>query len=930
MQIRGFLRAAAVALTALLALDPSQAAGQNASRIIGRVTEADGVTGVAGAQVFVAELDRGAITGEDGGFVIAGVSAGERTVGVLMLGYAPIEVGVHVDAGESAAIVIPIVPAAIAIEGLTVEVARSAGSAVALDAERRASSIVQDAIGRDQIERSTDGDAAAVVARVPGVTVVGGKYVYVRGLGDRYGSTTLNGAPLATPEPDRKTVPLDLIPSSFLESVITAKTYSPDQPADYAGGLVQLRTRGYPQLGLLRITASGAYDTEATFASGLAYGSSLNAVGLPDGERRLPAAIARDVEVRAGTYSPQQLEQIGEAFAPTWAPRAEDLPANRSFGITTGDSWLVGDRGMPLGFLATGTWSNAVDNRANEIERVFASGGGAEPEVDYIGLTSTQSIELGGMLEIGFDPADGHRFSLTSVFNRTADDQARQLDGFVLDANTNLRNYRLRYLAQTMASAQLAGEHELGDARLDWRADARYAGRSEPNTREVVYMQGADGVYRWENFIQSGSVFHQDLDELGGGGALDVTLPFGTADAFRLGASADLRARDVYTRRFRFLPQVALDAATRELAPDLLFSAPRIAPDSFQIQEATFAGDNYDATQSIYAAYAVVDWTPFDRLRVSGGARVEAAMQQVDPVDPFGGTASTLAPAELDDIDVLPALNLTFALGDAMNLRLAASQTLARPQFREIAPFAYADYAGGHLVRGNPILERSLIRNLDARWEWFPSYGAVVALSAFAKRFDQPIEVLVFQQGAELAKTWVNAGEAGNHGVEIEARSDLGFISDALATLTLNSNLTMVRSEVRTHAPVRVALPEIGTLAFDAMRDGRPLQGQSPYALNLGASWQHPTLGTGASVLFNRFGRRIESVGVQPLPDIYEEARSTLDIVVQQPIGDSWSIELSAERVLGDRVEFTQGGDLLRSWDPGRLFTLSVSWGGGE
>ena len=930
MQIEKFLRAAALALTAVCALFPARTAAQDAGRIIGRVIEADGVTGVAGAQVMVPELDRGTITGADGSFAIGGVSPGRRTLAVLMLGYADVEVSVQVDAGEAATVLLPMQPVAIEIEGLTISAPRSAGSAVALDAQRRESSIVQDAIGRDQIERSTDGDAAAVVARSPGVTVVGGKYVYVRGLGDRYGSVTLNGAPLATPEPDRKTVPLDLIPSSLLESVVTAKTFSPEQPADYAGGLVQLRTRGYPRLGLLRFTASGGFDTEATFARGLSYGGSLNALGLPGAGRELPDAIEPGVAVRGDAYSPEELERIGEAFTPTWAPHSHDLPANRSFGVTLGDSWLVGDRAMPLGFLAAATWSNAIDHRADEIERVFASGGASEPEVDYLGLTSTQSVALGGLLEVGLDPADGHRLSLTSVFNRTADDQARQLDGFVLDANTNLRNYRLQYLAQTMASTQLAGEHELGNARVDWRADVRYAGRYEPNTREMVYMEGADGVYRWENFIQSGSVFHQDLGEFGGGGAVDVTVPFGAANALRIGGSADLRERDVYTRRFRFLPQVALDAATRELAPDLLFSAPRIAPDSFQIQEATFAGDNYGATQSIHAGYAMVDWTPIARLRVSGGARIEAASQQIDPVDRFGGSASALGSARLDDTDVLPAVNLTYALSDAMSLRLGASQTLARPQFRELAPFAYADYAGGHLVRGNPILERSTIRNLDARWEWFPSYGAVVALSGFTKQFARPIEVLVFQQGAELAKTWVNAGDAENYGIEIEARSDLGFVSDELAALALNGNLTLIRSEVHADGPVHVALPEVGTLAFDAMRGGRALQGQSPYALNFGASWHHASLGTGVSVLFNRFGRRIEGVGVQPLPDIYEEARSSLDVVVQQALGDRWSVELSAERLVGGRVEFTQGGDLLRSWDPGRLFTLSVSWGGGE
>src|SRR5690606_23615325 len=222
------------------------------------------------------------------------------------------------------------------VDAITVIASRDAGSDVALLGDRLRAAAVVDAIGAAQIARSPDGDAAAALRRVPGVTVVDGKYVYVRGLGDRYGATTLNGAPLPSPEPDRKVVPLDLVPSSLLESVVSAKTYSPDQPGDHAGGLVQIRTKDFAGSRTFGVSASLGFDTEATFADGLGYaGGGLDYFGIEDGTRALPAALPRDVPLQ--NLSRAELERIGEAFAGTWGPRPRRLPLNHGFGLTYGD-----------------------------------------------------------------------------------------------------------------------------------------------------------------------------------------------------------------------------------------------------------------------------------------------------------------------------------------------------------------------------------------------------------------------------------------------------------------------------------------------------------------------------------------------------------------------------------------------------------------
>ncbi|MGH7443896.1 MAG: TonB-dependent receptor domain-containing protein, partial [Longimicrobiales bacterium] len=497
--------------------------------------------------------------------------------------------------------------------------------------------------------------------------------------------------------------------------------------------------------------------------------------------------------------------------------------------------------------------------------------------------------------------------------------------------NSDQLNTRLRYLAQTVLSGPLRGEHSfdaLNDSRLEWRAGLSQATRYEPNTREVLY-RAFDGTYYWDNFIQSGSSFYQDMTENGVNGAVDFELPFEMRSLpakLSIGGSADTRTRGAYTRRFRFLPENgSISDETRALAPNALFAESNIGPGGFEIREATFNTDNYDAEQSVYAGYAMLDFELLPRLRVLAGARYETTSQEVAPFDLFDEARTPIDPAMLDADDILPALNLTYAVQDGMNVRVGASRTLARPQFRELAPFSFADYAGGYLTIGNPTLGLTRITNLDARWEWFFQPGALLAVSGFYKQFDDPIETLVLPS-TELIKTWVNAPRATNYGVELEARTSLGAVADALANVAVNANLTLVTSDVNTGAGVIVYLPGEGATPLAVVDKDRPLQGQSPYVVNLGATYLNTDIGLSASVLFNRFGRRIDLVGSQELEDIYEEARNQLDVTVEQHLTSGVALKLSAARLLGSQVEFTQFGDLIRGYDLGRNLSLSVSW----
>lgn len=904
-------------------------------RITGRVVSTQTDEPLPSVQVFLGGGRPGTLTDLDGRYLLLRIPAGTHEVVVQLIGYSKKTVtGVQVRPGATTVLDIGVDPQAVALEEITVSAKRERGSTAALLSMRQRSATVVDAIGAEQMRSSPDGDAAAALQRVPGVSVVDGKYVYVRGLGDRYGATTLNGAPMPSPEPDKKVVPLDLIPSSLLESIVTAKTYSPDQPGDYAGGLVQINTRRLTNLDIFKVGLGLGWNSRSSLRSGLGYpGGSYDWLGFDDGTRQLPAGVPADRPVFAGvTLSTEEVAELGRAFSGgAWGPGSSGIPLDQSVSLVFGSE--VELFGRPLSFLGSATHNTSWTHKDDLVERVFASGGSADPEVDYSGLVTNQSVQSGALLDVSYGLGRTDRLSFSALFNRLVDDEARVLQGYNIDSNTDQRNTRIRYLSRAIVSTKLEGAHEpalLGGASLAWRLGASMAGREEPNTREVLYRRGPQGQFLWDNFIQSGSVFHSEMEDAVLSAAVDLKAPFslrGLPASLALGGSADTRTRENYVRRFRFVPMGVIADSVRALAPDELFAPEHIGPHAFQLQEATFRADNYDAEQEVAAVYAMMDAEVLPRLRLVGGARIERAVQEVSPRDLFQADLDPLTPARLDDTDVLPGVNLTYELRNGMNLRAAASQTLARPQFRELAPFAFADYAGGHLVVGNPGLQRSRIRNYDLRWEWFFRPGALVTTSAFYKRFDRPIEVLVLPS-SELLKTWVNAGSATNEGLELEARAPLGILADALDSFALNLNLTLVRSDVEAGGTARIYTAATGLTEIAVVDVDRPLQGQSPYVINAGLSYGNAALGTAATVLFNRFGRRIDAVGSQVLPDVYEEGRSELDVVVEQRLPRGFTAKLSASRLLGASVEFTQGGDTLRSWDAGRSVSLSIGWGG--
>ncbi|MBL4689341.1 MAG: TonB-dependent receptor, partial [Nannocystaceae bacterium] len=452
------------------------------------------------------------------------------------------------------------------------------------------------------------------------------------------------------------------------------------------------------------------------------------------------------------------------------------------------------------------------------------------------------------------------------------------------------------------------GAHEL---RLDWFGSYAQARRDDPSIRDMLFTQGAQGTPGLDPTSGGGKLLFLRLEDHTESGAANLSLPFEQwrqlGSRFKTGIWAEGKQREFNARRFAYTGNgLELPNGTGDvLTPESIGGGSPNDSQPFFITEGTQPQDNYRASQRLYAAYAMLELPIVRWFKIAGGARFEASDIRVEPFDPFDSGAD-LDGAGVRDHDVLPAAMFIFSPRSDMNIRLGGTRTLARPEFRELAKFEFTDFVGAFSVIGNPDLVSTKVWNADARWEWFPSVTEVVAASVFYKRFDKPIERVVFARSSGLA-SFSNAERAYNIGFELEFRKSLEFAAKALAPFSVGANFAYIHSQVRlSDAACDIADADCeGTLNVST-ESRRPLQGQSPFVVNTYIDYTN-THGTNLRVLYNSFGRRIDQVSGLGLPDIYEEPRHLVDLVFGQEVYPGMTLSLSVDNALNWPRRFTQG-----------------------
>ncbi|MBM4363506.1 MAG: TonB-dependent receptor, partial [Deltaproteobacteria bacterium] len=665
--------------------------------------------------------------------------------------------GVRVEAGKVVQLdsVVPSDETAVDVVEVETEADRAAVEGQILTRQRAAA--VGDSVGRAEIARTPDRNAAQAAQRLVGATVVGGRFVYVRGLGERYTNALLNDAPLPSPEPDRAAVPLDLFPTMAINSLTIVKTFTPDVPGDFAGGSVRIETREIPSRFVLQASVSGGYNSQATFRTheGARTGGSLDWLGIDDGTRALPGGFPT-YKLAVGSQRPDgtavtgaEVDAASRSINSYFSTRSRTLPPDHSMSVVAGNGFSLGGD-QKLGVLGAVSYGRSYELQRGRTYNEFgrAADGSLNGERVYRINLGGEKVTWGALGSVTYQANRDHRFTLLGMHSQIADNAAQETTGFNNSRNAQVHDQRLLFVERGLNLGQLRGEHRfpgLDRAELGWSGWISDAARNEPDTRNIAYNRAegsADYTYVDDDF--SGRHFWSNQTELVRGGKVDWTQPLGATESkVKTGVFVNLRERDFDSRSLPFRRSDELSIRDRESyaklncpAPaaggtpdfqacgDALMNGANLGP-VVRLREATLPEDAYRANLDVYAGYLMSDVALSRRVRVIAGERVEVTRQETTPFDQFNPDLR-LNSGRIRSTDLLPSLSAVFELDPRTKVRASATRTLARPQLRELAPFAYTDYFGGRFVSGNPDLTLTRITNADVRVEHFPTLKEVL------------------------------------------------------------------------------------------------------------------------------------------------------------------------------------------------------------
>lgn len=804
---------------------------------------------------------------------------------------------------------------------------------------RKKSDKIQDGISSQEMSRYGISNAAGAMKKVTGATINEGKYVYIRGLGDRYSLSQLNGLVIPTADPYRNSAQLDLIPTNLLDNIITSKTFTPDLPGTFTGGSVDIKTKSFPERFSLTFSVSAGYNNQNNFNDGfLSYkGSSLDYFGYDKGSRSRPAIydnprvkelgileqslFPRPRDGKEGaTESANLVDQVIRSSNNDFTPDYMTTPLDHGFSFAFGNQYGKGKNA--LGVILTGSFKQKYSHLGGYIKANWflddITTGALFNQGNFRETLSTQSPSLNGMAGLSYKIGDANTLSLISIYSHQTDKVGRFIEGERPDNliyPRYLEGNSLVWTEREMLNFQLGGEHAftgLKNARLEWKASMANITQDEPDTRFFEYVRNVETDFYNipASDIQLPFHFWRDLEDEQVDLKLDFTLPFGDNNVNKIKVGGLLSQKDRTFNEFRY--QILRESP-------YFFGGELLAAKSFSDVEgnvdAYLADDNigiiqtlddtgtpepryiignrnfdvsvprnsYIGSEDIAAGYAMITLGLSEKLKFIGGARYEKTDIYVESQDTF--LADDERYGNIDVSDILPSGNLIFEIRENMNLRASFSRTLARPNLREIANFSSFDPPTKSTISGNPNLERTNISNFDLRWEYFLTDGDIVSVSGYYKKFKNPI-TLFYQRTPNPTLQYTNVPTAKLYGVEFELRKRLGFISPFFEKFRINTNFSFIEasSDVR---------EENATTS----RTERPFEGQAPFILNASLIYSPALGGMEAILSLNTVGDRLSIFGRDNTPDVYNRGRSQLDFTISKKF-QNLDVQFSAENLL--------------------------------
>ncbi|SHE19707.1 TonB-dependent receptor, homolog 3 [methanotrophic endosymbiont of Bathymodiolus puteoserpentis (Logatchev)] len=903
--------------------------------ITGIVTSAETQKPVNNAQIYISGIAKQIRTDNKGQFKLAKIPVGQYSISVLHPAFnSKVQEGIQVTKDTDTSLTLSVAPVGVDLPEFVVLEPFLAGSIASVIEEQKSSAGVSSVLGAEQISRAGDSDVASALKRVSGLTLVEGKYVFIRGLGERYSTTMVNGSLVPSPDPTRRVVPLDLFPTSILDSLLVSKAYLPSLPAEFAGGTVEIRTRNVPEDFFFRFSGKIGGSEGTTFDKGLSYrGGKDDSLGIDDGTRALPDSIASatsgNTTIKPQTrfnpdgFTPQEIEKFGEDLSHIWDIDPKTIPLNGRVQASIGDLFTVGD--FSFGYMAAARWDEKW-NIQNEQRRLFATGSGNSLilKKDFQVDRTLHEVNLNGYLALEARYLEDHKIYVKLLAIRQSTDEARIEGGFTDSEDFDIRRTTLKWKENQLLNNQVGGEHlfpMLNDLEFKWSYTNSTASRYAPNERHYRYDDAnRDGNYSFSRRADNNQSIFANLDDKSENWRFDISLPVNIHQDVTLklltGLMNQTRSRDSKIRRYHYSsvgPDASDPAVLGQPSLEDVLSPENIGPNGFQLLETTRSTDNYQASQDLLAVYGQVDLMLYDSLRLNGGLRWEDNDQVVET---FAISKPDKDPVrtQLKKADLVPAITGTWIISEKQQFRASWSNTLSRPDFRELSPAPFTDPLTNSETVGNPDLVQTYIANYDARWEYYFSPKENFALGFFWKDLENPIEK-VFVPGSGGLLTYQNAKSARVFGIELEILKNLDFIHPDLEYFFAGSNYTWSKSSVELTAENLLAQTS----------SARPLQGHSPHLFNLQFGYDNPDWGTQATILYNVAAARIVEAGQLGAPDKYQQPFNQLDFVYRQRLSDWFSINVRMKNLLDDTSVIMQGDKITRSYKKGREYSLTLS-----
>lgn len=936
-----------------------------------RGTVYDGNTGefLPGVTIYIAEIQKGAITDLDGEFSLL-VKPGSYNLRISFISYETVNVeNIEVKPGEVTVLnEIGLQVAKMDISEVTITASAIRNTETALLAMKKKSSNLMDGISALSLKKIGDSDAASSIKRIPGVSLEGGKYVYVRGLGDRYTKTILNGVDIPGMDPDRNTLQMDIFPTNIIDNIIVHKSFSAELPADFTGGVIDIAIKDFPEDKKAGVSLSAGYNPNSHFIGEyLTYkGGGTDFLGFDDGTRAIPATqnIPFFSEVVANPDGPkaQRYKDLLSSFNPTMKAIEQNSFMDYSFGATFGNQKAF--EKFTLGYDFAISYKNTTEFYRNaEYGRYGLSGDENVYEMEQrefqTGNYGVNNVFLNGMAGFAVKTMKS-KYRINILHLQNGESRAGIFDYLNADQGAIFKGFQhnLDYSQRSLTNLLIDGKHSYIDSgwEIEWKLSPTLSRMDDPDIRFIRY-EDRDGSYSIGTEVGFPERIWRELQEINLAGLFHVKKDFVFRDrvaSLSFGGSHTFKERDYVIRNFTLnIRNVPLTGDPNEIFLEENLWPRNGIVSSGTTYEAPFIPVNpnkFNATTNNTAGYISTELEPFRDIKLKIGVRAENYVQRYTGQDQLGSNVLDNDKV-LESLDFFPAINLIYSLSPIQNLRICYSKTIARPSFKELSyaeiydPISGRTFIGGLFRDANDVagieywngnLHSTDIYNYDLRWEVFLPKGQMLSLSGFFKKFANPIEIVQFatQTGSFQPR---NVGDGEVYGAEAELRFNFGSIlGEALNSFHFSSNLTLTRSRIKlskTEYDSRLANARAG----QEIGDYRDMAGQAPYIINSGLSYNGGEKGFWrgfeAGIYYNVQGKTLEYVGIVDRPDIYTEPFHSLNFNSSKRFGkeDKMSLGLKVENILNESKEsvfesFRADNQYFTRLEPGFSFKLSFSY----